>query len=73
MNFVRLISVPMFAVLALSACQSSQSKQAELASICANPYNRAPGSFYFTECQTIAPSASSQLQRNYLLEAPTGD
>lgn len=59
--------------LALSACQSSQSRQAELASICANPVNRQPGQFYYNECQAIAPSSSAQLRRNYRLGAPTGN
>ncbi|KRE16826.1 hypothetical protein ASE63_13925 [Bosea sp. Root381] len=57
--------------LALSACQTSQSRQAELASICANPVNRQPGNFYFNECQTIAPSSSAQLQKDYRLGAPS--
>ncbi len=59
--------------LTLSACQTSQSRQAELAQICANPVNRQPGTFYFSECQSVYPSSSRQLQRDYRLGAPTGN
>jgi len=71
MNFVQKMCLAAAAGLALSACQSSQSRQAELASICANPVNRQPGNFYFSECQAIAPSTSAQLQKDYRLGAPT--
>lgn len=59
--------------LALAACQTPQSRQAELATICANPFNRDPQSFYWAECQSISPSTDRQLQRDYVLGAPTGD
>lgn len=59
--------------LALAGCQSSQSRQAELAQICANPVNRQPGNFYFSECQSLYPSTSRQLQKNYLLGAPSAN
>lgn len=73
MNFVQKFCLATIVGLALSACQSSQSRQAELASICANPINRQPGQFYFSECQAIAPSTSAQLRRDYRLGAPTGN
>lgn len=59
--------------LALPACQTPQSRQAELAQICANPVNRQPGNLYFSECQSLYPSTSRQLRRDYQLGAPTGD
>lgn len=59
--------------LTLSACQTPQSRQAELARICADPVNRQPGNLYFAECQSLYPSKSRQLQRDYRLGAPTGD
>jgi hypothetical protein len=59
--------------LALSACQTSQSSQAQLATICADPVNRMPKSFYWAECQSLYPSTARQLQQNYRLGAPTGD
>ncbi|HEY5794366.1 MAG TPA: hypothetical protein VIU82_05075 [Bosea sp. (in: a-proteobacteria)] len=54
----------------LSACQTSQSRQQQLATICADPVNRAPGSFYWSECQAIMPSSDAQLQKDYQLGAP---
>lgn len=59
--------------LALSACQTPQARQAELAQICANPVNRQPNNLYFAECQSLYPSTSRQLQKDYVLGAPTGD
>lgn len=72
MNLIQKMVLAGAVGLALSACQSSQSRQAELASICANPINRQPGQFYFDECQAIAPSTSAQLQKDYRLGAPVG-
>lgn len=60
------------ACLVLTACQTPQSRQAELSRICADPANREPGTFYFSECQSIDPSGSRQLQRDYALGAPAG-
>ncbi len=57
----------------LAGCQTSQSRQAELAQICANPVNRQPQNFYYSECQALYPSTSRQFQRNYRLGAPTGN
>lgn len=70
---VRSIGLTVLAGLCLTACQTSQSRQAELASICANPVNRQPGQFYFNECQAIAPSSSAQLQKDYRLGAPSAN
>lgn len=56
---------------ALAGCQTSQSRQEQLAAICADPGNRAPGTAYFSECQTLYPSSDQQLQKDYQLGAPT--
>jgi hypothetical protein len=59
--------------LILSGCQSSQSRQQQLATICADPNNRQPKSEYWGECQSLYPSSNKQLQKDYLLGAPAGD
>lgn len=59
--------------LILSGCQSSQSRAQQLAAICADPNNRAPKSGYWRECQTLYPSSTQQLQKDYLLGAAAGD
>lgn len=59
--------------LILSGCQSSQSRQQQLAAICADPNNRAPKSGYWRECQTLYPSSTRQLQKDYLLGAAAGN
>lgn len=59
--------------LILSGCQSSQSRQQQLAAICADPKNRAPKSEYWGECQALYPSTTRQLQRAYRLGAPAGN
>ncbi|PTM39031.1 hypothetical protein C8D03_0508 [Bosea sp. 124] len=63
-----LLSIAMATLL--SACQSSQSRQEQLATLCADPLTQDPTSTYWAECQAIAPSSSQQLQRNYLTGAP---
>jgi len=73
MKFIRSMGLAVIAGVALTACQTPQSRQAELASICANPVNRQPGNLYFSECQAIAPSSNAQLRRDYRLGAPTGN
>jgi hypothetical protein len=58
---------------ALCGCQSTSPRsQAELATICANPVNRAntPGNIYYPECQALYPSTPSQLRRRYQINAP---
>jgi hypothetical protein len=72
MNVIRTICLATLVGLVLSACQTSQSQQVDLATICANPVNRQPGNFYFDECQSIRPSSTAQLQRDYRLGAPAG-
>lgn len=57
--------------LILAACQTPQGRQDELARICADPVNRAPGSFYWGECQSLYPSTEQQLQKNFLRNAPS--
>jgi len=58
---------------ALAGCQSSQSRQAQLAAICADPANREPKTDYYAECQALYPSPSQDLQKNYQLGAPAGN
>jgi hypothetical protein len=65
-------AVPFLVFVVLTACQTPQSRQAELSRICADPANREPGSFSFSECQSVAPSGDRQLQRDYVLGAPAG-
>jgi hypothetical protein len=51
----------------LAACQTNSADRGqELARICADPQNRAPGSFYFSECQAIHPLTAKQLQKDYV-------
>ena len=70
MRHVRPICLSIAIALLLPACQTSQSRQQQLATICADPVNREPGSFYWSECQAIMPSSDQQLQKNYQLGAP---
>ena len=72
MNVIRTMCLATLAGLALSACQTSPTQQADLVTICANPVNRQPGNFNFDECQSIRPSSAAQLQRDYRLGAPAG-
>lgn len=57
--------------LTVSACQTPQARQDELARLCADPANRAPGSFSWGECQSLYPSTDQQLQQNFLTGAPS--
>ncbi len=59
--------------LALPACQTPQSRQAELTRICSDPYNRQSGSFYYGECQSVFPPTTAQRQQDYFAGSPTGD
>jgi hypothetical protein len=68
-----LVGIALSFGLILAACQTSQSRQAQLATICAEPVNRQPNSFYWAECQSLYPSTDRQLQKDYALGAPTGD
>lgn len=68
-----LVGIALSLGLILAACQASQSRQEQLATICADPANRQPNTFYWTECQSLYPSTSRQLQKDYALGAPTGD
>lgn len=70
MGQVRAVFAFIGVAMLLPACQTSQSRQQQLATICADPVNRQPGSFYFDECQAIMPSSDAQLQKNYQLGAP---
>lgn len=73
MNSYGSAGLAFLACLALAACQTPQARQAQLASICADPANRQPNTFYFSECQSLYPSTNRQLQRDYLRGAPAGD
>lgn len=73
MKTLSLLGLALLTASVLAGCQSSQSRQAQLATICADPVNRAPKSFYYSECQTLYPSSDQALQKDYLLGAPTGD
>ncbi|MGO4741464.1 hypothetical protein AB4099_33475 [Bosea sp. 2KB_26] len=73
MNTYVLAAVVFSVGLALAGCQTSQSRQAELATICADPNNRAPKSGYWSECQALYPSSDQALQKDYLLGAAVGN
>ena len=73
MNTYVLAAVAFSIGLVLAGCQSSQSRQAELATICADPNNRAPKSGYWSECQALYPSSDQALQKDYLLGAAVGN
>ncbi|KRE11126.1 hypothetical protein ASE63_20615 [Bosea sp. Root381] len=72
MNCLSKAIVLILACIALTACQTPQSRQAELSQICSDPANREPGNFYFSECQSVYPSGSQQLQRDYVIGSPAG-
>jgi hypothetical protein len=59
--------------LAATGCQSSQSRKEQLQAICADPVNRQPKSFYWSECQALYPSSPAQLDKDYVEGAPTGN
>lgn len=59
--------------LILAGCQTPQSRQAQLATICTDPVNRQPKSFYWSECQTLYPSSDQTLQKNYRLGSAVGN
>lgn len=73
MNTYVLTGITLSIGLLVSGCQSSQSRQQQLAAICADPNNRQPKSGYWGECQSLYPSSTRQLQGDYRLGAPTGD
>ncbi|MDU0341791.1 MULTISPECIES: hypothetical protein [Bosea] len=72
MTSIRMIGLVFLTGIVLSGCQTSQSRQEELAAICANPVNRQPQNFYFDECQALYPSSDRALQKDYRLGAPAG-
>ena len=59
------IALTIGAGLGAAGCQSTPSRQAELQAICANPANRRPKSFYWSECQALYPSTPKQLEKDY--------
>ncbi len=73
MNRSILAGIALSIGLILAGCQSSQSRQAQLAAICADPANRQPKTFYWSECQTLYPSSDQALQKDYLLGSAVGN
>ncbi|MGO4405221.1 hypothetical protein AB4Z10_13285 [Bosea sp. RAF48] len=73
MNRSILVGIALSFGLILAGCQTSQSRQAQLAAICADPANRQPQSFYWSECQTLYPSSDRALQKDYQLGAAVGN
>ncbi len=60
-------------LLMVAGCQSTGQRNAELAQICSDPANRAPGQFYYQECLVLYPKTPQQLQQDYLVTQPAGD
>lgn len=73
MKALKYLGLLLVAGTALAGCQTSQSRQEQLAAICADPANRQPKTFYFSECQTLYPSSAQQLQQNYRYGAAVGN
>lgn len=73
MNRSILVGIALSFGLSLAGCQTSQSRQAQLAAICADPANRQPKTFYWSECQTLYPSSDQALQKDYLLGSAVGN
>lgn len=73
MKSYAVIGCVLAAGLALPACQTPQSRKAELTRICTDPYNRQPGNFYYDECQSVYPLTAAQRQEDYFTGSPTGD
>jgi hypothetical protein len=67
------VSSLVLALFMLAGCQSTSQRNAELAQICSDPANRAPGQFYYDECLALYPKTPQQLQQDYLLTQPAGD
>jgi len=72
MSSFRLFGVVAMAAscLLLAACQSSAQRKQELQTLCADPSNRAPGSDYFQECQSLYPLTDRQRVNLYMQSAP---
>lgn len=73
MRSIRLMSSVLLTGVILGGCQTSQSRQEQLAAICANPVNRQPQNFYFSECQALYASSDKALQKDYQFGSPAGD
>ncbi len=73
MKLIRPLCVSLAIGFALSACQTPQSRQAQLETICADAVNRQPGSFYWGECQSLYPSSDRKLQKDFQINSPTAD
>lgn len=57
----------------MCACQTSASRNVELAQICADPANRAAGTFYYQECQSLYPLTEKQRRSQEALARGVGD
>jgi hypothetical protein len=73
MKAVQFVCLLLVAGPVLAGCQTSQARQAQLATICADPANRQPQTLYWSECQTLYPSSDQALQKDYLLGAAVGN
>jgi hypothetical protein len=70
---LRLVLAVSGTALAVAACQTSSSRNAELAQICADPNNRAAGTFYYQECQSLYPLTEQQRQAQESMARGVGD
>ncbi len=59
--------------LSLAACQTSGDRMAQLQQICADPGNRAAGSFYYQECQSLYPLTQQQRFQGEQMARGVGD
>jgi len=66
MKSVRYACCLLFVGTVLAGCQSTGSTKEQLTAICADPSNRLPQSFYYTECQQFQPPSIKTQQKNYL-------
>ena len=62
----------MLGTLALAGCQTSGDRMSQLAQICADPANRAAGTFYYQECQSLYPITEQQRQQQEALARGVG-
>ncbi|GGH31679.1 hypothetical protein GCM10007036_43050 [Alsobacter metallidurans] len=68
---MKTIALLAFAVL-LAGCQTQGDRMAQLQQICADPGNRAAGSFYYQECQSLYPLTAQQRQQGEALARGVG-
>lgn len=66
---VRLLAVA-GACAALAACQTTETRQQQLARICADPASLRSDSFYFAECVAYKNPTPDQRRQIYMRTAP---